>query len=235
VSDFTLDELCIVACAEAWRGDGEILASPIGVIPTLGARLAQRTFAPDLLLADGGARLVDADGQVEGWLPYRAVFDVVWSGRRHVMMGAAQIDRHGNQNISCIGPWVRPRAQLLGVRGAPGNTVNHPTSYWVPAHSTRSFVARVDAVCGVGTDRAGGRFHALRRVISNKGVFDFGGPGRTMRIVSLHPGVALDDVRAATGFPIDGASEETRAPSADELRLIREVLDPDGLRRREVR
>ena len=66
-------EVCVVACAEAWRGDGAILASPMGVIPSLGARLARLTFAPDLLLTDGEAYLVDEDGQVEGWLPYRQV------------------------------------------------------------------------------------------------------------------------------------------------------------------
>ena len=68
-------------------------------------------------------------------MPYRTVFDVVWSGRRHVMMMASQIDRTGNQNLSAIGDWARPKAQLVGVRGAPGNSVNHPTSYWVPDHS----------------------------------------------------------------------------------------------------
>ena len=136
----------MVACAEAWRGDGAILASPMGVIPTLGARLARLTFAPDLLLTDGEAYLLDADGQVEGWLPYAKVFTMLAAGRRHVMMGAAQIDRYGNQNISCIGDWKRPKAQLLGVRGAPGNAVNHPVSYWIPRHSPRVFTSRVDMV-----------------------------------------------------------------------------------------
>ena len=65
----------MAACADAWRGDGEMLASPMGLIPTLGARLARLTFAPDLLLTDGEALLVAADGTVEGWLPYRRVFD----------------------------------------------------------------------------------------------------------------------------------------------------------------
>ena len=234
MTDFTLDELCVVACAEAWRGDGEILASPIGIVPSLGARLAQRTFAPDLLLSDGNGRLIDAEGRVEGAMPFRHVFDVVWAGRRHVMMGAAQIDRHGNQNISCIGPWARPKAQLIGVRGAPGNTVSHATSYWVPAHSPRTFVARVDAVCGVGTDRGA---RDLRRVVSGKGVYDFGGAGGTLRVGSLHPGVTTDEVRAATGFPLEvgEAVGETRAPTGEELRLIREVLDPGGTRKAEVR
>ena len=74
----------MVACAEAWRGDGAILASPMGLIPTLGARLAQLTFAPDLLLTDGEAAAgtggAGGTGRViEGWLPYRAVF--TWSPR----------------------------------------------------------------------------------------------------------------------------------------------------------
>src|SRR5690349_18469808 len=97
-------DVCVVACAEAWRGDGAILASPMGLIPTLGARLARLTFEPDLLLTDGEAYLVDSAGAVEGWLPYAKVFTMLAAGRRHVMMGAAQIDRHGNQNISVIGP-----------------------------------------------------------------------------------------------------------------------------------
>jgi len=159
---------------------------------------------------------------------------VVASGRRHVMMGASQLDRHGNQNISCIGDWHRPKAQLLGVRGAPGNTVNHPTSYWVPRHSRRVFVDTVDMVCGVGYDRPGGRFHDLRVVVTNLAVLDFATPDHTMRIRSVHPGSTVDDVRAATGFPIDGDGTETRLPTADELALIRDVLDPDGKRDREV-
>ena len=96
------------------------------------------------------------DRVIEGWLPYRSVFTMVASGRRHVMMGAAQIDRSGNQNISCIGDWALPKAQLLGVRGAPGNTINHPVSYWVPRHTRRVFVEAVDMVSGIGYDRAAG-------------------------------------------------------------------------------
>jgi len=251
VTDYSLYELCAVACAEAWRGDGEILASPIGVIPTLGARLAKATFAPDLLLSDGIASLVantlplggsSPDKVVESYIPYRAVFDIVWSGRRHVMMGASQIDRFGNQNIAFIGDPRRPRAQLLGMRGAPGNTINHPTSYFIAGHSARSFVARVDAVSGVGYDRAaslgarGARHHQIRRVISNKGVFDFETPDHSMRLRSVHPGVDVKDVIASTGFSLAIAErvDETRAPTAEELRLLREVIDPTGLGKKEL-
>jgi acyl CoA:acetate/3-ketoacid CoA transferase beta subunit len=233
--DFALHELCVVACAEAWRGDGEILASPMGTIPATGARLARATFAPDLMLTDGVASIVDTSGKSESWMPYRSIFDLVWSGRRHVMMGASQIDRFGNQNISCVGSHAKPKSQLIGMRGAPGNTINHPTSYWVPAHSTRVFVEKVDVVCGVGYDRAAklgpaGRFHSIRRIVTNLAVLDFETPDHSMRLASCHPGVSVEDVVKATGFPlvIGASTETTRLPTEDELRLIRDVLDPKG-------
>ncbi|MEV8533058.1 CoA-transferase [Streptomyces sp. NPDC051211] len=239
----TRPEICLIACAEAWRDNGEVLASPMGLIPSFGARLAKRTFAPDLLLTDGEAMLVGLDGTVEGWLPYRRHLTMVTGGRRHVMMGASQIDRYGNQNISCIGDWERPARQLLGVRGAPVNTLNNPVSYWVPKHSTRVFVERVDMVSGVGYDRAAAagpsatRYHRLPRVVSDLGVFDFDTPDRSMRLASVHPGVTVAQVREATGFELAVPDEVpyTREPSAAELRLIREVIDPRGLREREVR
>ena len=176
-------------------------------------------------------------------MPYRRVFDVVWSGRRNLIMMASQIDRTGNQNISAIGPWGQPKAQLVGVRGAPGNTVNHTTSYWVPNHSTRSFVEQVDVVSGVGYARAAAagpsatKFHEIRFVISNLGVFDFATPDRVMRLVSVHPGVSVDDVVAATGFElvIPDVVPDTRPPTAEELALLRDVLDPRGMADREVK
>jgi acyl CoA:acetate/3-ketoacid CoA transferase beta subunit len=158
------------------------------------------------------------------------------------MMMATQVDRFGNQNISCIGDWARPKTQLIGVRGAPGNTINHTTSYWVPSHSTRSFVDHVDMVGGVGYDRAAAsgpsaqRFHEIRVVISNLGVFDFETPDHAMRLRSVHPGVGVDEVTAATGFALVIPAEvpTTRLPEADELELIREVLDPRRLRDKEL-
>jgi acyl CoA:acetate/3-ketoacid CoA transferase beta subunit len=247
----TRAEVCAVAMADAFRGDGEILVSCFGTIPAIGARLARLTFAPDLLMTDGIAHLLEnvqpvsgknGEAVIEGWLPFRSVFDLLWSGRRHVVMMASQIDRFGNHNFACIGPHAKPKAQLLGMRGAPGNTVNHTTSYWVPGHTSKVFVDAVDVVSGVGYDRAaklgarGGRFHEIRRVVSNLAVFDFETADRTMRIASLHPGVGADEVRAATAFPLasDGAIPTTRAPSDDELRLIRDVLDPGNARDREV-
>jgi acyl CoA:acetate/3-ketoacid CoA transferase beta subunit len=249
MSTVTRAEICVVACAEAWRGDGEILASPIGLIPTIGARLARATFEPDLMLTDGEAYLGTgtwAIGEkppvVEGWMPFRFAFDVLWSGRRHVMMGPSQIDRYGNTNISAIGDFQKPKVQLLGVRGAPGNTVNHPTSYWVPRHAPRSFVETVDMVSGIGYDRAkaagpeASRFHQLRRVVSNLGVFDFDTPDHRMRVVSAHPGVTVDEIRAATAFELAVADDVpfTREPTDTELDLIRTVIDPKDKRSAEV-
>ncbi|GAA3564322.1 CoA-transferase [Amycolatopsis ultiminotia] len=232
-------EVAVVAVAELFRGDGEIVASPMGLIPSLGARLARLSFEPDLLLSDGEAYLLDAEGTVEGWQPFRKMLDtVVPHGRRHVVMGANQIDRYGNQNISAIGAHAQPVKQLLGVRGAPGNTANHRTSYWVPRHSKRVFVEAVDVVSGVGYDnaaKAGLRFHDVHRVVTNLGVFDFAAPEHRMHAVSLHPGVTPAEVADATSFEIDLAGAgTTREPSEQELRLIRTVLDPKGLREKEV-
>jgi acyl CoA:acetate/3-ketoacid CoA transferase beta subunit len=251
-SGVTRAESCVVACADAWRGDGEIMASPFGSVPALGARLAKLTFAPDLVLTDGEAALMvgappiaTRPGELvrEAAMTYRSVFDVVWSGRRHIMMMASQIDRTGNQNISAVGPHDKPKVQLVGVRGAPGNSVNHPTSYWVPDHSVRTFVEQVDMVCGVGYARAAEagegatRFQEVRRVVSNLGVFDFETPERTMRLRSYHPGVTVEEIVAATGFALTVPDDvaETRLPTPEELDLIRVVLDPGGLRDREVR
>jgi glutaconate CoA-transferase subunit B len=126
----------------------------------------------------------------------------------------------------------------LGVRGIPGNTINHPCSFFVARHSPRSFVADVDMACGVGYDARrwgpGVRqdFRELRLVVTNLAVLDFRGPARAMRIRSVHPGVSVDEVRRQTGFELTAAEDvgETTAPTAEQLRLIREVLDPGNLR-----
>src|SRR5205823_1187423 len=110
-------------------------------------------------------------------------------------------------NISCIGDWHHPTVQLIGVRGSPGNTVNHPVSYWIPNHSRRVFVHQVDMVSGVGYRRAAEAgveaFHEIRAVVTNLGVFDFETPDRSMRVRSLHPGVEMGEVLEGTGFDLD--------------------------------
>lgn len=244
----TRAEVCAAAIADAFADDGEMFASPMGLLPTLGVRLARLTSNPDLVISDGesvflaGTPPLGRPDVVEGWIPFRRVFDVVAWGRRHVMMGATQIDREGNQNISAIGPFDRPTRQLLGSRGAPGNTVNNRTSYWVPKHSPRVFVPAVDVVSGVGHRRAreagpaATRFHDLHRIVTNLAVLDLGGPNGTVRLLSVHPGVSVEGVQAATGFELALAPTvaTTREPGPGELTIIRDLLDPRSLRDKEV-
>ena len=218
-------DVVAVAIAEAFRGDGRILASPMGPLPKLGVRLAAATFSPGLLLTDGVATLVDLEGKPEGYMPYSRVFDVVWGGKRHVMMGASQLDQHGNQNISCIGAHEQPKVMLLGVRGGPGNTVCHPTSYFVARHSKKVFVPAVDMISGVGPSRGA---REIRCVVTNLGVFDYGGPGQTMRLQTLHPGVTVEEVVENTGFAVAIPPDCPRTPlPTDEQRAWLEGQDPD--------
>lgn len=251
IETFTRADICAVAVAEVFRGDGEILCNPIGTIPMIGGRLARATFEPELMMTDGEAHLIAndeafewPDGKViEAWNPYRRMFDVVWQGRRHVMMSPTQIDRYANMNFAAIGADPhRPKVQLLGLRGGPGNTISHPTSYWVPNHSAKTFVEQVDVVCGVGYDRAAElgpesrRFHDIRRVVTNLCVIDFETDDHRMRLRSVHPGVAVGEVVDATGFDLVIPDEVpvSRLPTDRELELLYEVIDPKGLREKEV-
>ena len=248
MTSVTRADVCAVACAELFRDAGEIMVSPMATMVAIGARLARLTFAPDILLTDGEARLLaDAPaigvvGAIEGWMPFGRVFETLAWGRRHVVMGANQIDRYGNQNLSAFGPLQHPTRQMFGVRGAPGNTINHATSYWVGNHSKRVFGDSVDVVSGIGWDKVDAanpafRFVNVYRVVTNLGVFDFNGPNRQMRAVSLHPGITPVEVAENTSFEVHDLddAEATRLPTADELKLLREVIDPKSLRDKEVR
>lgn len=247
-SDYTRAELCIAAAAEVWRHDGEVLASGITVIPRLAASLALSTFNPDLLITDGECMLVSEpvpvgprgnyQPKIEAWMPYRTSFELLWGGKRHIMGAPTQIDRYGATNISCIGDHRKPKSQLLGSRGFPGNSVHHAQSMWVPSHDRRCFVEKVDMASSAGNDPArwkpGARrdFMDLRLVVTNLCSLDFEGPGGTLRLVSLHPGVSEEEVRKNTGFELAraGALRTTPEPTREQLRLIREVLDPHNLR-----
>ena len=240
-------DYCAIACAEIFAGAGEIFASPMTPMATVGARLARLTTEPDLLISDGESKFLGetpAVGKItdlEGWIPFGRVFDTLAGGRRHVVMGANQIDQHGNQNISAFGPLEQPKRQMFGVRGAPGNTINHATSYWVAKHSARVFGETVDVISGIGYDRYESgdpafRFHHLHRVVTNLGSFDYSGPGGTMHARTLHPGVTPEDVRENTSFEVSGLDsvEPTRTPTEEELYILNTLVDPKGIRFREV-
>ncbi len=250
---FTLSELLICTCAEVWRGDDEELATGIGIIPRIAQGLAKLTHSPDLMITDGEAYLMEQpvalgakshEGRhYAGWMPYSRVFDSLWHGRRHALVGPMQVDRWGQANISCIGDFAQPRRQMLGLRGFPGNSINHQNSFFVPNHSKRVFVENeVDVVCSVGYRRerwpAGVRddFAGVRRIVTNLCVMDFGGHDHAPRVVCLHPGVGFDEVQDNTGFPllkVDGL-DETPRPTPEQLGIIA-GLDPRDVRSRQLR
>ncbi|MGJ7549520.1 CoA-transferase subunit beta [Pseudomonas alloputida] len=246
--EFTLAELLIVAAAEAWRGNGEVIASGLGVIPRLGASLAKHTHSPELLMTDSEAFLVEEPiplgprgeqvPRYSGYLSFERVFECVWGGRRHAMIGPTQVDRWGQTNLSCVGDYHKPRTAMLGVRGLPGNSINHLNSFFVPNHSTRVFVSgEVDMVSGVGfkaerwPEGARRDLMDIRQVITDLCTLDFDGPGRAAQVRTLHPGVSFDEVQDKTGFPLLRSAQlrETVHPNAEQLALIRR-LDPHGLR-----
>ena len=249
MSNMTLIDTIICAASEAWRHDGEVLATGIGIVPRLAASLAMLTCNRDLLMTDSEAWVVSEPVPVgprgdyrikrETHMGFARIFDNVWGGRRHAMVGPTQVDRYGQANISMVGAdYRKPKVQMLGVRGFPGNSINHANSFFVPNHSTRAFVeGEVDMVASVGYNPArlarGWKLDDIdiRLIITNLCVMDFGGPGHQVRLCSLHPGVTADAVQQATGFPlhVPGEVKTTPAPTAEPLALLAR-LDPHGLR-----
>lgn len=247
-SEFSLAELVIVAAAEAFRGGGEVLATGIGPLPRIAVGLAKLTFAPELLMTDGEAYLVEEPVPLgprngyqprhSGWMPYGRVFDSVWSGRRHAMVTPVQVDRWAQGNIAALGDLRKPKVQLLGVRGFPGNSICHKNSMFLPSHTRRTFIeGEVDVVASVGfSDK---RWPAGVRklpvdigiVVTNLCVMDFNGPDHAARVIALHPGITFEEVQAETGFPLIRAEDvrTSPTPSEEQLAIIRK-LDPTGIR-----
>ena len=247
---YSLAELLIVASAEAWRNDGEMMATGIGPLPRLGSGLAKMTFNPGLMITDGesfystipvspGARC--APENVEGWSPYDRTFSTLWSGKRHSMVGPVQLDRFGQANISIIGDdYKKPKVAMLGARGFPGNSISHPNSFFFPSHNKRAFVSgEVDFVCMVGYNPArymNGKPPAgldLRIIVTDLAVLDFEGPNKAIRVKSLHPGVTFDQVQDNTGFDLVKPDNipTTPAPTEEQLKIIA-ALDKYDVRKK---
>lgn len=249
MTDTTLVDTLICVASEAWRSDGEVLATGIGIVPRLAASLAKLTCNPELMMTDAEAWLVSEPVPVgargdyrirrETHMGFARVFDNVWGGRRHAMVGPTQVDRFGQANISMIGPdYRKPKAQMLGVRGFPGNSMSHANSFFVPNHGPKVFVeGEVDMVASAGYNPARlARGWALsdidiRVIVTNLCVLDFAGPSRQVRLRSLHPGVTADQVQQATGFPlhVPAGVPTTAPPTSEQLALIAR-LDPQALR-----
>ncbi|MFG1229939.1 CoA-transferase subunit beta [Xanthobacter wiegelii] len=246
---FSLAELIIAAAAEAWRHDGEVMATGIGPLPRLAVALAKSRFNPALQTTDGECFYTSEPvppgprqgppPEIEGWSPYERVFSTLWAGKRHAMVAPVQIDRYGQTNISVIGEHRKPKSAMLGARGFPGNSVHHPNSFFFAAHTLRAFVSdEVDFVCSAGYNPARylngkpPRGLDLRLIVTNLAVLDFGGPHHAIRVVSLHPGVTFDEVQDNTGFPLHRPENitVTPAPTEADLALIA-ALDPNDVRK----
>lgn len=254
-TQYSLAELMICAAAEAFQNDGEVLATGIGVIPRLAASVCMSTNNPDLMMTDSEAYLLskpnplgdrgtDFVQQNETWMGFSRIFDNVWSRKRHAMIGPTQIDQYGQCNISALGSdYSKPKIQMLGVRGLPGNSISHANSFFVPTHSKRVFVeGECDVVCSIGYNPArlpkGYEFSDLdiRLVITDLCVMDWQGPNHQLRLVSVHPGVSVDEVVEKTGFAIhvDQEIPTTAAPTKEQLALIAR-FDPQNLRAKQLK
>jgi glutaconate CoA-transferase subunit B len=237
--------MMIVASARQLAGE-RVCFVGIGP-PNIACTLAQRTVAPDLeLVYEAGvfgarpARLPLSIGDptiVTGATAALPMFELfAFYLQRGVIdvgfLGAAQIDRYGTINTTVIGNYAKPKVRLPGSGGACEIAINAGKVFVIMPQTKRSFVERVDFRTSPG--RSAGRSAWLGAgpavVVTDLGVYRFDDETGEMELASLHPGVELDQVRAATGWDlrVPGGIGITGPPSAEELRLIREELDPEG-------
>jgi glutaconate CoA-transferase, subunit B len=252
---FSKNEMMIVAAARELAGQRVCF---VGVgLPNIAVNLAQRTVAPELeLVYEAGvfgarpARLPLSIGDptiVTGATAVTSMFELfsfyLQGGLIDVgFLGAAQIDRFGNLNSTVIGEYDSPATRLPGSGGACEIAINARQVFVIMRQSKRSFVERIDFRTSAGNLGGAADSERIRReqgwlgrgpsvVVTDLAIWHFDETGE-MRLDSLHPGVTLDDVRAATAWEprvaAAAALAETPAPTVDELRLIREELDPGG-------
>ncbi|RQG87891.1 CoA-transferase subunit beta [Natrarchaeobius halalkaliphilus] len=246
---YTDTELMIARAAQELENDDTTL---VGVgVPNLACNLAKRTHAPDLeMIYESGtigsnpSRLPLSIGDPVLATNARSVVPMtkgfgyyLQAGRIDVgFLGGAQIDRWGNINSTVIGDYDDPTVRLPGSGGACEIASNTDRTIIIAPHSRRRFPPEVDFVTSPGY--VGGRDNraelGLRggpeAVITDMAVMHFDDDGE-MTVDSIHPDVSKADVAEATGWDIQFASDldETRPPTEDEIALIRNELDPDGV------
>ena len=250
---FSKSEMMIVAAARELAGQRVCF---VGVgLPNIAVNLAQRTVAPDLeLVYEAGvfgakpARLPLSIGDptiVTGATAVTSMYELfsfyLQRGLIDVgFLGAAQVDRFGNINTTVIGDYADPATRLPGSGGACEIAINARQVFVIMRQSARSFVERIDFRTSAGNLGGAADSERIRReqgwigrgpsvVVTDLAIWHFDETGE-MRVDSLHPGVTVDDVRAATGWQpkIAEPLATTPEPTDDELRLIREELDPGG-------
>jgi len=232
--------------------DGEVVFVGIG-LPNLACNLARATHAPSLVLIyESGAvgaepeRLPVSIGDpslVTGSLMVCGMADVfqglLQNGRIEVgLLGGAQIDRYGNINTTVVGDYAHPRVRLPGSGGAAEIAIHARRTLVVSRLSPRAFPAEVDFITSPGHRMRGRSRRELGmpgagpvRVVTDKAVLDADPGSGELVLAGLYPGVAADEVRAGVGWPLRSRDRiaEVAPPSARELQLLREVLDPRGL------
>jgi acyl CoA:acetate/3-ketoacid CoA transferase beta subunit len=248
-SNFTIDEL-ISVCISRQIADGEIVAQGIATpLVAAGYLLAKLTHAPDVTF-------ISAIGQAlcRDWAPLGiATIETLWIGKGIISVGfvqaaldllprfgpkeffrPGQVDAHGNfNNVFMGGTYAQPRLRLPGVGGIPDVTVfEENVCLYVPRHGRHTFVPTLDFRSGLGHSRERKAGTGPRYLVSDLGQFDFTPDEGRLRLLSLHPGVALRRVQAKTGFEfvVPQHIPETEPPTELELRLLREEIDPLGVR-----
>ena len=248
-TEYTIDEL-ISVCISRQIEDGEMVAQGIATpLVAAGYLLAKLTHAPNITF-------ISAIGQAlcRDWAPLGlSTIEELWIGRGILTVGfvqaacdllprfgpkeffrPGQVDAHGNfNNVYIGGSHEAPRLRLPGSGGIPDVTVfEENVCLYVPRHGRHTFVEQVDFVSGLGHDPRRRRGRGPRYLISDLGQFDFEPESGRMRLLSLHRGVALSRLKAKTGFEllIPESVPQTEPPSPQELHLLREEIDPLGIR-----
>jgi glutaconate CoA-transferase subunit B len=259
VAAYEPEELMIAVLASTFEDGDQVTNGVASHIPVCAIQLARMTHAPGLTWIAGGAGLDPRSHP----LPPSTFEPILWqdavmyfdqgdfwnyvASQRYLQkfcVGAAQIDQFGNMNNTVIGDYHHPKVRLPGTAGlADMGSMPKRLLYWVNDHSPRTLVERVDFRSAIGFLGGSGERARLglaggpELVVTNLAVFDFAPDSQRMRLRSLHPGVTLDEVLDATGFEpvIPDSIGTTAAPSAEQIRLIREVIDPQGWRRHQRR
>jgi glutaconate CoA-transferase, subunit B len=260
-TDWTIDELMIARLADCFEDGDQACNGMASFLPVIAFSVARATHAPDLVWLAGAVGLEARPTKVPAstleaplWrdaVMYVEQFGDFWhyalNGRwlTKFCVGAAQLDRYGNANNSVIGgSFHAPKVRLPGTAGLGDmGSIGKLLYYWNPNHNPRALVERVDFVSCAGYLGGGDERERMgleggpQLVVTNLAVLDFHPESRHMRIQSVHPGVSVQDVQAATGFELllpDGELPVTPVPTAGQVALIR-AFDPDDMRKREFR
>jgi len=250
--DYSIDEL-ISACISRQMRDGEMVAQGLATpLVVAGILLAKLTHAPNLRFASAiGQSIVDEAAPLgltrveELWLGkaqmgggfVRAAVEVLPHFTPKEFFRPAQIDTYGNfNNIAFGSDYTHPRLRLPGTGGIPDVTTFSDAIYiYVPRHSKVTFVEKLDFISGLGHNSPQ-RTHGSgpKYCITDLGEFDWAN-GR-MRLTHFHAGTTIKHIQHKTGFDLEIAPEacETPPPTPEEIRLLREEIDPLGIRKLET-